>query len=230
MNASGALSVCAFLLCDLLVTFVPAAAAQAPSAPTAARMELSVGAGFLNGAGLGSADADLRGRSDQPFRLFDASSRIGRSVPMEVRLGFPIGPRYVFEIRGAWARPELQTSISADVEGAPPLTLMERVDQYSLDLGLLVNLRQARPRSLLPFVSGGAGYVGAVHEGLSLLENGMSFRGGGGVKYPLTVQRGGRIKAVGLRADAALIVLTRGLVGETATSQVSTSGSLYLSF
>jgi hypothetical protein len=227
MNARGALSVCVFVLCDLFVTFVSTAAAQAP---TATRMELSVGAGFLNGAGLGTADADLRGRSDQPFRLFDASSRINRSLPLEVRLDFPFGPRYMFEIRGAWARSELQTSISGDVEGAPPLTLMERVDQYSLDVGLLVHLGQARPRSLLPFVSGGAGYVGAVHEGLSLLENGMSFRGGGGVKYPLAQERTGRIKGVGIRADAALIVMTNGLVSEGAASQVSTSGSLYLSF
>ena len=194
-------------------------------------MELSVGAGFLGASSLGTADADLRGRNNQSFQLFDSSSRIGVSVPVEVRLDFLLGPRYVFEIRGAWSRPELETSVSGDVEGAPGLTLVERVDQYSLDFGLLVNLGQARPRTLVPFVSGGAGYAGAVHEGLTLLENGISFRGGGGFKYPLVMQRRGRIKGMGIRADAAVIVMTGGLAGENDTArQVTTSGSLYLTF
>ena len=194
-------------------------------------MELSVGAGLLGASSLGTADADLRGRNNQSFQLFDTSSRIGVSVPLEVRLDFLLGPRYVFEIRGAWSRPELETSVSGDVEGAPGLTLVERVDQYSLDLGLLVNLGQARSRTLVPFVSGGAGYAGAVHEGLTLLENGISFRGGGGFKYPFVMQRRGRIKGMGIRADAAVIVMTGGLVGENDTArQVTTSGSLYLTF
>jgi hypothetical protein len=137
----------------------------------------------------------------------------------------------VFEIRGAWARPELQTSISGDVEGAPPATLIERVDQYTLDFGVRMNFGEARRRSLLPFVSGGAGYAGVVHEGLTLLENGLSFRGGGGFTYPLVVQRSGRIKGLGVRADAALIVMTGGAAGDSGPArQIATSGSLYLSF
>ena len=216
---------------DLFVAFVLTATAQPRAAPRAPRMELSVGAGFLGASSLGTADADLRGRNNQSFQLFDSSSRIGVSVPVEVRLDFLLGPRYVFEIRGAWSRPELETSVSGDVEGAPGLTLVERVDQYSLDLGLLVNLGQARSRTLVPFVSGGAGYAGAVHEGLTLLENGISFRGGGGFKYPLVMQRRGRIKGMGIRADAAVIVMTGGLAGESDTArQVTTSGSLYLTF
>lgn len=225
---------CLFVVFDLFVAFLSTAAAQAPAAPRpprSPRVELSVGAGFLGGSSLGTADADLRGRSNQPFQLFDTSSRIGGSVPLEVRLDFLLGPRYVFEIRGAWSRPELETSVTGDVEGAPPVSLVERVDQYSLDLGLLVNLRQARSRSVVPFVSAGAGYVGAVHEGLALLESGISFRGGGGLKYPLVMQRRGRIKGAGIRADAALIVMTSGLAAESgATRQLAATGSVYFSF
>jgi hypothetical protein len=220
-----------FVIFDLFVPFVLPAAAQPPAAPRSARMELSVGAGFLGGSSLGTADADLRGGSNQPFQLFDTSSRIGGSAPLEVRLDFLLGPRYVFEIRGAWSRPELETSVTGDFEGAPPVSLVDRVDQYSLDLGVLVHLRQARSRSLVPFVSAGAGYVGAVHEGLTLLESGIGFRGGGGLKYPLVMQRRGRIKGAGIRADAALIVMTSGLAAESgATRQLAATGSLYFSF
>ena len=224
-------SVCVFVVFDLFVAFVLTAAAQPPAAARGPRMELSVGAGFLGASSLGSADADLRGRSNQSFQLFDTSSRISSSVPLEVRLDVLLGPRYVFEVRGVWARPELETSVTGDVEGAPALTLVEQVDQYSLDLGLLVNLGQMRPRALVPFVSGGAGYVGAVHEELTLLENGISFRGGGGFKYPLVMQRRGRIKGMGIRADAALVVMTGALTSESGTTrQLATSGSLYLVF
>ena len=216
---------------DLFVAFVLTATAQPAAAPRAPRMELSVGAGLLGGSSLGSANADLRGRNNQPFQLFDTSSRLGVSIPVDVRLDFLLGPRYVVEIRGAWSRPELETSVNGDVEGAPELTLVERVDQYSLDLGLLINLGRVRSRTLVPFVSAGGGYSGAVHEGLTLLENGISFRGGGGFKYPLVMQRRGRVKGMGIRADAAFIVMTGGLAGENDTArQMATSGSFYLTF
>ena len=194
-------------------------------------MDVSVGAGFLGGSSLGDADADLRGSGGQPYQLFATSSRIGTSRPLEVRVDFPLGPKYVLEMRGAWSRPELETAVSGDEESAPPLTVAERVDQYSLDLGLLVNLRQVRPRVLVPFLSGGLGYVAAVHEGQTLLENGISYRGGGGIKYPLAVRTTGWINGVGIRADGALIVITNGLAtGSGASRQVAATGSLYLTF
>lgn len=216
--------------------FVPFVSAQTkppapPRAPAGPRFEISVGAGFLGGGSLGDADADLRGRSGAPFDFFNTSSRLAGSVPIEARLGFLVGPRSAIEVRGAWARPDLQTSVTGDVEGAPPITVAERVDLYSIDVGLFVAFKTARPRTLMPFVSGGAGYVGAVHEGLTLLENGVVYRGGGGFKYPLAVGRRGRLKGVGVRVDGALVVMTGGVTtGSGATRQVAGTGSLYMTF
>lgn len=216
--------------------FVVSASAQGrgatqPRRPSAPRMELSAGAGLLTGNGLGSADATVRGRNTQPYQLFATTSRVGASIPIEVRLDFLLGPRYVLEMRGAWSRPELQTAISGDVESAPPITLAERVDLYSLDLELLVNLGRARPREMMPFITAGAGYVGAVHEGLTLLENGITYRAGGGIKYPLAMRNTGRIKGAGIRADAALIVTTGGVAtGSGAARQLAATSSLYLAF
>ena len=226
-----------FFLVVFFPAFVVKADAQGRGAPQPRRpsgpprLELSAGAGFLTGNGLGTAAATLRGRNTQPYLLFATTSRIGASIPLEVRLDYLIGPRYVLEMRGGWARPELQTSITGDVEGAPPVTVAERVDLYSLDLGLLVNLGRARPRTITPFITGGAGYIGAVHEGLSLLENGTTYRGGGGIKYPLRMRNTGRIKGAGIRADAALIVMTGGVAtGSGAARQVAATSSLYLTF
>ena len=226
-----------FVTFGLLAGFgVPVSAQTKPSttsrAPAGSRVDISVGAGFLGGSSLGDADAVLRGPGGGSFELFGTSSRMTGSVPVDVRVGFPLTPRYAIEVRGVWARPELQTAIAGDVEGAPALTVAERVDLYSLDVGLLVTFSESRPRVIAPFLSGGVGMVGAVHEGLTLLEKGVIYRGGGGVKYPLTpVRTGRRLKGIGLRADAALVIMTGGVVsGSGATRQVVASGSVYLAF
>ena len=205
--------------------------APAPRGPSVPRIDLSIGAGFISGSGLGDANADLRGRSGAPLQLFAASSRIGASLPLEVRLGYRISSRYTLEMRGAWSRPEIQASIAGDFEGAPALTVAEHVDLYSLDLGILVMFNRPRPRALTPFISAGAGYAAAVHEGLTLLENGFTYRGGGGIKYPLAVRTRARIKAIGVRADGALLFMSGGLAsGFGTTHQLAGSVSLYLTF
>lgn len=203
----------------------------APRAPSIPRIDLSVGSGFIGGSSLGDAKADLRGRSGAPLQLFATSSRLGGSPPLEVRLGYRISSRYTLEMRGAWSSPEIQTSIAGDVEGAPALTVAEKVDLYSLDVGILVMFNRSQPRALTPFISAGAGYAGAVHEGLTLLESGFTYRGGGGIKYPLALRNRARIKAIGVRADGVLIFMSGGLAnGFGTTHQVAGSGSLYFTF
>lgn len=206
----------------------PPAPARAPSAP---RFDLSIGAGILGGSSLDDASADLRGRTGGPLPLFTTSSRLGTSVPIEARWTFLLNPRYALEFRAGWARPELQTEIDDDFEGAPPQTVVERFSLYTLDVGLLVVFRETRPRTIVPFVSGGAGYAATVHEGLTLLENGIAYRGGAGFKYPLSVRTQGRVKGIGIRADGGLVFLTGGVAADSgATRQGSASGSLYLTF
>ena len=227
----------AFLgLCVSLVVLAAPVSAQTrppatPRPPAGPRFDLSVGAGFLGGGGLGDADADLRGRSSQPLELFTTTSRLSSSVPLEVRVGFLFGSRSAIEVRGVWARPEIQTTIGGDFEGAPGVTVAERLNLYAVDAGFLVAFAQSRARTLVPFLSGGAGVAGAVHEGLTLLETGVLFRGGGGLKYPIAIRTRGRVKAMGLRTEAGLVVMTGGVAtGSGATRQVTASGSFYLTF
>jgi hypothetical protein len=222
------LVVCVASVADAQTKPSPAPAPRGPSVP---RIDLSIGAGFVGGSSLGDANADLRARSGAPLQLFATSSRLGDSLPLEVRLGYRISPRYTLEMRAAWSGPEIQTSITGDVEGAPALTVAEKVDLYSLDLGILVMFTRRQPRALTPFISVGAGYAGAVHEGLTLLENGLTYRGGGGIRYPLALRNRARIKAIGVRADGALVFMSGGLAsGFGTTHQVAGSGSLYFTF
>ena len=221
-------------LCVSLVALAESVSAQTrpatPRPPAGPRVELSVGGGFLGGGGLGDADADLRGRSGQPLELFTTTSKLAATVPLEVRVGFPFGSRYAIELRGVWSRPELQTEIDNDFEGAPGGTITERLNLYAVDAGLLVAFAQTRPRTLVPFVSGGAGFAGAVHDGLTLLETGMIYRGGGGLKYPIALRSAGRVKAAGIRTDVGLVMMTDGVATGSTTRQVTASGSFYLTF
>ena len=206
----------------------PAATKRPPSGP---RFDVSIGGGFLSGSSLGDGAADLRTRGGQPFELFTTETRIAASVPIEGRLTFLLGSRYALEVRGAWARPELRTSITDDVEDAAPQIVAERVSLYSLDAGLLVAFKPNRAGVVAPFISGGAGYIGAVHEGLTLLENGVIYRGGGGFRYPIAMRTQGRLKGYGVRADAGLVMLTGGVAdGTGATRHMTASGSLFLTF
>ena len=201
------------------------------------RIDLSVSSGIAVGDDLGTADADLRSRSGSALRLFGTSSELSSAVPIEVRLGFTLTPRYTLEIRGGYARPELRTSITDDFEGAPALTVTERVDEYTIDGLLLIALRQ-RPRGVVPFLSAGAGFGWNVHEGLTLAEHGFSYRGGGGVKKRAgdgqpgeSVRDRGWVRGVGVRADGGVAVFTGGLsLAEAASVRVVATGGVYLLF
>jgi hypothetical protein len=200
--------------------------------PSSPRIELAVSSGIVTGTDLDDANADLRNRSGDPLRLFTTSSEVSSSIPIEVRLGYGLTRRSSIEIRGGFARPELRTAISGDLEDAPGLTVVERVDQYTLDGSFVFTLREPRPGALIPFVSAGAGYGWLVHEGLTLLEHGLSYRGGAGLKVPLTaVRQKGWVRGVGIRADSALVVSTGGLsLGSDPSWNIAATGGVYFLF
>src|SRR5687767_10022280 len=147
------------LCVSLVILVAPVSAQNKPPAASRAsagpRLDLSVGGGFLGSGGLGDAEADLRGRSGQPLELFTTRSRLSASVPLEVRVGFPLGTRYAIEVRGVWTRPELETTVGDDFEGATGVTVAERVNLYAVDAGLVVAFARARVGTLAPFLSAG---------------------------------------------------------------------------
>lgn len=219
-----ALAMCATAVC---IGITSAAAQTRPPGPP--RMHVAVASGVVSGAGLGASDADLRGRNAEPVRLFTTSSRVAASVPLEVRIGYERSPRYALEVRAAYGRPELRTAIADDAEGAPEVTVAERVHQYTLDGGVLIPLGQLRTAG--SFLSVGAGYGWVVHEGFALLEHGVIFRGGGGLRYPLTTRSRWFVRGMGIRGDAALIVMTGGAsLGEGVSRHLAATGGVYLRF
>lgn len=205
------------------------AAASAQGQP--GRVEVGVGVGALGGAALGSDEADLRTGSGTDFALFSAESRFGGARELELRAGISLSRRYAVEVRGGISRPELRTSISGDVEGAPDITLTERIDQYMVDASFVALFEGLRIGPVVPFAAAGAGYLRQLHEGLTLVEQGAVYHLGGGVKHRFVNRSSGLLEAVGVRADGRLYLLSGGIaVGDRPRPHVGVSASFFVLF
>jgi hypothetical protein len=222
------------ILAVLLVGALPVHA-QTTGQRRVGRVEIDAGGGLLSGAGLGSADANLRAGdpAPRPFRLFSTGSRFASAPTFHVRAGFAFNRRIGVEGGLMLSRPDIRTSTSADIEDAPPITIAERVDQYGIDASVVVMLNElslAGGRTV-PFVAAGAGYLRQLHEGLSVVEQGRAYHAGGGVKHRLVTRGRGFLSGAGIRADARLYLMSGGIAFEDRPRpHVAISGSIFVTF
>jgi hypothetical protein len=194
----------------------PAAAQRTTGAARAngqARIELSGGGGLFGGGDLGARDANLRanGTSPQPYRLFATTSTLAAAPIIEGRVAVALTGRLGAEARFGYSQPELRTSVTSDAEGAPALTVVERIDQYAIDGGVVVRIDEWRVAGLTPFLTAGVGYLRQLHTGQTLVEEGHSYHLGGGMRRSLFVRSGRVVSTAGIRADVRVDVLSSSL-------------------
>jgi hypothetical protein len=195
-----------------------------------ARVELGVGIGIDTPVTLGERQATLRGADGSPFPLFRTSSELGAAARIEARAGYALTPRYVVEGQFAFARPEMRTAISGDVEGGAGESATGHIDQYSVSLGMVVRLPLTFA-GMTPFLAGGAGYVRELRENLPPIESGYLLYAGGGVRRALVTRPDRFLRAVGIRADLRWQRLDRVVsVLDRPRSQVAISGSGFVTF
>ena len=207
------------------------AAAQTPG--FVHRLEVTGGVGYLTGAALGDADATLRANAPSPqsFTLFTTDTAMRGSITGELRVGTWLNRRIGVEGRLGYSRPDVATSVRADAEGAAAITVVERIDQFVIDAGILFRLDEMRIGQVVPFAEGGAGYLRQVHEGLALIEDGHVYHLGGGVFRDLLSRTHGIVRAAGLRADARVYFLSGGIsLNDRTTTHGSFSGGLFIRF
>jgi hypothetical protein len=218
------------VLAMLVMPAVTAAQASLPEPPLH-RPEAAFSAGWLAGTTLGAADANLRTRTGNDYLLFSTDSRFGGAPMLEARASYALTRRYTVEGRAGFSRPELRTTISGDVEGAPDIDVAERIHQYTFEGALVVMLHGLRFATLVPFASGGAGYLRQLHEGQTLVEEGVLYHLGGGVKRALFARRQGLVKAAGFRADVRWYVLTGGIdLDDSARHHLAGIGGFFVTF
>ena len=217
----------------LVAAAVTPAYAQTSERPVG-RLEITIGGGWLGGADLGSSDANLRANATpaEPLRLFSAESQIRGAPTLQADAGFAFTRRWAVEGGVVISRPELQTSISDDAEGAPSITVGEGIDQYVFEARVIVMLDEIRlgPRTI-PFVAAGAGYLRQLHEGRTVVEEGHVYHVGGGLKHWFVARDRGFIKAAGVRIDARLYLLVAGIAFDDGPRpQGAVSGSAFVTF
>jgi opacity protein-like surface antigen len=217
----------------VIMAAVPAAAQTATTLRTR-RVEVTAGGGWLGGAGLLAGDANLRAAAPPPatLRLFSFDARLAAAPTFHVRAGVTLNRRVGVEGGLTVSHPELRASVSNDAEAAPPITVAERVDQYSVDASVVLMIRELGfGQRTLPFVTAGVGYLRQLHEEQTVVEQGHAFHAGGGVKHWIVTRNQGLIKGAGLRADARLYLMSGGIAFEDhLRPHTAISGSVFLMF
>lgn len=210
-----------------------------PSAsPVSGRFELGGAIGWAGSSDLGSEKATLTGNgvpSGAPVTLFDAASTLSSGATYEGRLAWRLDPTFAIEGVASVTPSDLQTRITGDFEGADPVTVTERVRQFTVEGGLVVHLNALRfgwRGRIVPFVTGGGGYLRQLHDGETLATDGGAGYAGGGVKVDLRRRDRGWAKGFGLRADVKMRIHSGGFdLGERKVRvHPAATGGLYLRF
>ncbi len=170
------------------------------------RLEIAAGGLWLGGASLGEGDAALlsngTGATPTPYRLFTTHGRFAGAPGIEARVGVALSRTWSVEASVVFARPEVRTAVSGDVEQAAALTARERIDQYFIDVGMVRHLRRwTFGGRAVPFLAAGAGYLRQLHQDRYLVESGQVYRAGGGMTFWLHARDHGVGRAVALRLD-----------------------------
>jgi hypothetical protein len=146
-------------------------------------------------------------------------------------VGVWLSRRVGVEGRLGYSRPQLESSVRADAEGTAPITVVERIDQFVIDAGVLVRLDEMRIGRWVPYAAGGAGYLRQLHEGFALIEQGHVSHLGGGMTRDLFIRSHGVVRAAGLRADARVYFLSGGVsLNDKTTTHGSFSAGLFVRF
>jgi len=169
-----------------LACVVPAMAQTPGSAPRRARVELTGGGVLAGGYDLGDSTARLTPNSGSSgFEQFSTDNRVRQVVGVQAKIGVVVSPSIVVEGGFRFTQPVYEVRVTGDAEGAPDTTIEETLSQYVFDGSVVWNVTRAAFAGgrVLPFLSGGAGYLRELHEEDALVEEGLEYHAGGGLKW-----------------------------------------------
>jgi hypothetical protein len=203
--------IAAIVLCIISLGDVQAAAAQSPPASGPGRLEASIGALWIGPQALGSIDANATTSSGTGLKIFSAASDLGSVAGVDGRIAVRLMRAFEAEVEGSYGSPQLTVAISNDIEGAPSVTAIEQVQQFTIGGGVVWYVPlPPKPRFAL-FVTAGGGYLRQMHEARTLVVTGQYYQVGGGVKLLLVSRPRGFINAVGARIDLRAVIRMKGV-------------------
>ena len=182
------------------------------------RWELTGGGVLIGGYELGERSAELTPNTgSSSFEEFTTDNTVKPAFGLQARIGFFVTPGLTVEGGFRFARPVYEVRIGGDVENAPDTTAEETLSQYLFDGSIVWHLGKGRA---VPFLFGGAGYLRELHEDDALLEEGLEYHAGGGIKWWFGEGRRG----VGVRAEAGVSIRDGGFDFKDGQRIVPTAG------
>jgi hypothetical protein len=148
--------------------------------------------------------------------VFDSSSRFEQAACPEARVSVRLTRAIDGEGSIAFGRTQLTTRISQDPE-ATDATASEPVSVYMLDAGVRARLGRWRRGDSTPFVTAGAEYLRQLHDGHTLVEDGLAWYVGGGLLYPTRNAAVRGSKSAALRIELRATILPGGSTLDRAT-------------
>jgi hypothetical protein len=205
------------------------ALAQSPAArlPPAGAWEVSGGGVFVGGYELGERVAELTPNSGgSAFDLFATASRVRQAFGVQARIGFVLTPAVVIEGGMRFTRPVYSVRVTADAESAAETTVEETLSQYVFDGSVVLHLARAAfgGGRGVPFLFGGAGYLRELHEEDALVEEGLEYHAGGGLKWWFGQGR----RRIGLRGEAGISIRDGGFDFDEGQRVVPTAGGFVM--
>lgn len=194
--------------CLWLVPVASEAQSRSPARP--GRLEVAAAAAWSGGHTLGAATADLLGNQvprSSPTPLFTTSTELRPSVGVDAAIGYRLTQTLGVEGFVARSQPDVETTVTNDVELTAGASARESLVQYRVGGGLVLDLPAVAflDGRVLPFVAGGAGYLREDSGNGTVSWTGTVYHLGAGLRIRL-IERAGAplLKAVGLRADVRI--------------------------
>lgn len=196
----------------LHLTTAAAGAQTGTRSTSTARWEGGIAAAWLGPVPLGSSSATLTTPGGNRLTVFNASSRFAPGLGVDVQIGRPLARRLAFEVSTSWARVDLETAITDDVEDVADVRLINRASRVSAEGAVLFTLA-GHDRRVLYALAGG-GWMREMPSGVMIGTDGAVGKVGAGMKYwwrrPGQMRPGGA-RAVGLRVEARAVSRSRGV-------------------
>ena len=217
----------------LTALHVTSASAQ-PVGAVPGRLEFDAGIIWAGAQPLGSQEANLTTGTGSTLRLFSSTSDLLAAAGFEGRVAVKVTRTVDARVSMSYARPQLTTRVSTDLENSTSATLSETVQQYLVGGGIdwYVGSHRSGAR-MRPFIGGGAAYLRQLHEGATLVVTGQAYEFGGGVKLLLASRTRPHqlMRAAGVRLDGRLVVRTKGITFDGHRSIVpAAAASLFVRF
>jgi hypothetical protein len=190
-----------------------------PAGSRPSRFEVSGGGVLVGGYGLGDRKAELTPNTGSSgFDLFTTDNEVRQAFGVQARIGFVVTPAIVVEGGLRVTRPVYQARVSGDAENAADITVEETLSQYVFD-GSVVWQFSPGGRAV-PFVFGGAGYLRELHEEDALVEEGVEYHAGVGLKWWFGQGR----RRFGLRGEGGISIRDGGFDFKDGTRVVPVVG------